>query len=264
MQEKKPGYDAANVCQDIADCSCEYKKITYKNGTTDFWSFDTNLNQLPKGICDGGKRVVGRNEVDMEGAACLKDNECGDPGTQGKCNLVIEKQTRIGFQGYCLEYDYSRPLGYGNVPYPCLTWLPIGVSASGVDNFNSFMEAGYNPDGGFDGDAPAGGGKLYCTNSSLINGTPFDSTKFDGQDLQDKNIISVSTNLIEGDTARLEDDLYRKYFSGLGPIAPSDVCPAGANNQQAQGLGPNQQQQCNRQTVNCAIVTGKQIGRAHV
>ncbi len=175
-------FEQAQVCQMyyseqegeyISDCSCDYLKIEYKDGTTDHWPLQTkNSNAIPEGVCSG----VG----DKAGYPCSKDAECWEdsktPGS-GICNVKSKEGTFIGQKGLCLEYDLSRPISKLHEGQPmhnrfaCLTWLPIQVSASAVDIYNVDPKAGYN----LEEDAQDGvqSGQLYCVQGTN-GGTYYD------------------------------------------------------------------------------------------
>ncbi len=156
---KAKGFEGVNVCQD-GDCSCSYVKYTYSSGDIDYYSREgnrINANQIPKGICSGGKK---------EGFPCEQDIHCdfytdNNNKTQetleskGICQYLKKKETNIGLLGFCLEKDFSRPINgrfvqeqlpeRKNQDYACLTWLPIQTSASNIDLFNQNNSSGYDP-----------------------------------------------------------------------------------------------------------------------
>ncbi len=181
---KKEGFEKVNVCQTEEDCSCGYKKITYKNGTTDYWPYTEKTSNIPEGICSSGP---------YEGMPCnLRhgSRDCNDScnpaqtdpsasdsctnRTPAACVPAETQETNLGLSGFCLEYDLSRPvLGKTDTEnvqnHACLTWLPIDVSASRIDIFNIRQEAGYFPDL----DARVGDttyGKVYCADATQVAG----------------------------------------------------------------------------------------------
>ncbi len=157
--QKKEKYERANVCQPGQDCSCEYLKVEYKSGVTDYWPLHSDSSRvIPSGICMGGE---------YDGNPCTDSNQCGTGGT---CSMVRQKGNFYGQRGLCIEYDLSRPLGISkptakiHEAFACLTWLPIQVSASAQDLYNLNREAGYYPVAQYD--APDGGGEAYCTEAT--------------------------------------------------------------------------------------------------
>lgn len=213
-KEFKDGFNKVNVCQD-GNCSCGYNKILYKNGTADYWSFGGNTSQ--DGICLGGPK---------EGIPCNDSEACGEGG---QCQFQQKKETHYGFKGYCLEFDRSRPTGLGEQPYECLTWLPIQVSASGIDNYNSNAEAGYLPSE----DAPHAG-EVFCSASTDANRGPYDSNligviannfplqqkyseKFNEDGTPDLGAVRVGQGVrrrgdVVNDCAHVEDESYYESY----------------------------------------------------
>lgn len=195
--ERKPRYNGVNVCQDEA-CSCEYQKVTYNDGTTDYWSFGA---AVPNGICQGGNNA---------GTPCSNDSMCS-PGT---CAPITEQQRRLGLRGYCLEKDFSRPLGNGE--FACLTWLPIDVSASAIDLSNFYEEAGYYPPldaVGSDGNY-YGGGEVFCTEGTARGSAEvLDALVFRGVGVPGSQLNT--TNQIDGITMQVNPNRSLK-FSDFG------------------------------------------------
>ncbi len=160
---KLSGLEGANICQS-GECSCEYQKVTYKSGTVDYYQFPDQ--RYPAGVCSGG---------DRDGQTCAADLDCtvtkdGSVISAGVCSQIKDIQTQIGLRGFCLEYDYSRPINRARNEYACLTWLPVDTAATNYDSFNRFSEAGYYP--AIDGatktanNQTAFGGQVYCTEAS--------------------------------------------------------------------------------------------------
>jgi len=181
--ELRKEYQNVHVCQDEGGCMCDYIKIEYGNGVTDYWSkqyVDQNRSMIPEGVCVGGKTSAADGNKSFDGNPCSTNDDCKSTnGESGTCNLISKRTTSLGMKNFCLEYDLSRPLGQTRnsagalqTVFPCLTWMPVQQSISNVDVFNSNPNAGYNPIGV---DAPNGGGTLYCTNSSGTGGGLFDS-----------------------------------------------------------------------------------------
>ncbi len=143
FKNKSPGYEGANVCQD-GECSCYYKKVTYKTpGRIDYW--DGNRQDIPAkvpGVCVGGTK---------DGSVCVADLDCsssegGTVVSSGICSPVKNTEIRQGLLGTCLEYDLSRPIDVaGKKQFPCLTWLPLNTAASGIDPYGNKQNAGYSP-----------------------------------------------------------------------------------------------------------------------
>ncbi len=160
---KSPIYASASLCNETsgftadqkkaAGCDCDYNKVNYGDALTKYWNFnEPNSAGTPKvdaslatgivsGICSGGSNA---------GLVCGADSNC----PEGSCQK-LGKQTRlIGWHGYCIEPDLSRPLNAEPNKFACLTWLPVDT-IMGVPDINSqHVEAGFQ--------ASNVGGKYYC------------------------------------------------------------------------------------------------------
>ena len=180
--ESQAQYNGVNYCQD-GNCSCQYAKITYKNGAKpDYWS--TTSRSVPTGVCTGGT---------SDGFPCNPDNSSG-PSNKctvggGSCNKLDKKETHIGLKGFCLEYDRSRPLNHptdaSQTTYACLTWLPIDVSVTGADVYNADTSAGYDPNI----DAQNGFGQVYCANATTGGYNDDSIVTWQGNDSSSQGIV---------------------------------------------------------------------------
>ncbi len=134
-------------------CECDYTKANFNDVITKYWSynFPNKVNpigtagQIPPGICQGGKN---------NGQKCEINADCQG----GACELLKSENKFLGWRGYCVEEDISRPLNGRRDMHPCLTWLPVDNLTGSADINNQHVEAGYVP--------PAKGGRLYCVNSN--------------------------------------------------------------------------------------------------
>ena len=156
-------FDSVNVCNETSgftpdgakskSCECNYTKVSYGDIFTKYWSFanpnntgilDKN-NQLIKGlvpgICSGGEQAD---------KACSSDADC----TGGSCQKIKKQSSLIGWQGYCIEPDLSRPLNAEQTSFGCLTWFPKDSITGAFDINNQHVEAGFQ--------ASSAGGKYYC------------------------------------------------------------------------------------------------------
>ena len=160
-----PGLEGANVCQN-GECSCEYQKVTYRSGVTDYYKFPEQ--KYAGGICTGGDRNGQTCGLDID-CSVYKDDKLVSAGV---CDKVQAVQTHLGLRGFCLEYDYSRPVNRTRNEFACLTWLPVDAAASIYDNFNRYSEAGYYP--ALDAvtktaeDRSVVGGQIYCTEATSV------------------------------------------------------------------------------------------------
>lgn len=218
---KLPGLEGANICQN-GNCSCEYQKVTYKSGLTDYYSFPSQ--KYPVGVCSGG---------DHDGQSCSLDSDCsvysnGTLISNGTCSQVKDVQTQIGLRGFCLEYDYSRPINRARNEFACLTWLPVDSAASSYDNFNQYPEAGYYP--ALDAVTKTAdnkvviAGQVYCTEGSQNIRGVYDKDKFFdtvGLNLYslgsigrtNKDFIKIPTEAfcLKGDSS-CQDNMHGSYF----------------------------------------------------
>lgn len=196
IQERNGEYSGASYCQE-GNCSCEYTKVTYDNGQVDYWPTKPEQSTIPTGVCSGGT-YAGQPCVPLK----PERNEAGEIRSQssdfcggtagGVCVPIQEKRTNIGLQGFCLEYDYSRPTRAGGGQYQCLTWLPVDVSASGADIYNTDKDAGYSMEfAGPDGRPEVQGGQVYCLAATGAGRGPYDTFAFNAAaDLPDTHVIS--------------------------------------------------------------------------
>ncbi len=156
------GFEQANVCAPkwdpqsgryVAnnDCMCEYTRVEYGNGMTvrhfspgqvgeDGQEEKDNI----RGICTGGSN---------DGVMCTTNTDCAG----GTCSLQTGIQEKIGWEGYCLEYDTSISLYGGNTERPCLTWLPIDSVKGATDLYGKDIQAGFHN----------GRDNYYCTETDV-------------------------------------------------------------------------------------------------
>ncbi len=209
FETKKKGYGGANICQSGENCSCEYKKIAYGNGTTDYLSYSED--KYAKGVCTGG---------DFAQKSCRINSDCG---AGGSCSRITSIETHIGLRGLCMEYDLSRPIDKDKDIYPCLTWLPVDTAATVLDPYNNDPKAGYLPRldasvtlaNGFKSEY----GQVYCSEAS---GNAKGAYDIDGY-REITNAINQSTvpkfsAICDGnpDTFVCNKDLYSNMFNEYG------------------------------------------------
>lgn len=151
--------------------SCVYTKVVYRSGQTDYYPIN---KPKPRGLCGA---TATANKI---GNPCSSDTDCTE-GTESRpnsCNMLKEKRTNIGMDGFCLQKDLGTPIN-GGTDYACLVWLPMQTSASRIDVYNNHLEAGYYPVDKFDApyasipgadedipDISVSGGQLYCLEST--------------------------------------------------------------------------------------------------
>ena len=161
------GYDGVNVCNETTGpttdnalakgCECNYTKVTYGGVFTKYWNFNSpnstgilnKNNQLVKsvvpGICSGGTNAD---------RVCSTDADCAGSGS---CQKVTKQSKLIGWQGYCIEPDLSRPLNAEQNNFACLTWFPKDNITGAYDINNQHVEAGFQ--------ASDASGKYFCLNA---------------------------------------------------------------------------------------------------
>jgi hypothetical protein len=157
-------YGSVNLCNEANErftedldkansCDCSYTKVLYGDSTIKYWNFNkpnkdgiANKNSalitgVVSGLCLGGE---------SEGKVCSKDQDC----VRGSCQKQKNESRLIGWQGYCVEPDLSRPLNAEQNKFACLTWFPKDNISGSLDINNQHVEAGFQ--------AATAGGKYYC------------------------------------------------------------------------------------------------------
>ncbi len=190
---ENPGF--SNDPAKYNSCECNYTKVTYGDAITKYWNFSNpnnegildannqNLQGVVSGICVGG---------DSADRACDSDSDCAG----GSCQKLKKQSRLIGWQGYCVEPDLSRPLNAEQNSFACLTWFPKDNITGAFDINNQHVEAGFQ--------ATETNGKYYCleakgyqeTNSNTaVNGTgALTYNKLLGGVLVDHNGSNNTTN----------------------------------------------------------------------
>lgn len=114
----------------MPDCQGTYVKAEYDMGIKYF-----NESNAPwNGICVSG------DDNNKIGTQCVQDTDCGAPG-KGSCSPLKGNHTVVGWRGYCLEPDPSKPENLD----ACITWWPKGSITGDSDLYNQFGQAGYIP-----------------------------------------------------------------------------------------------------------------------
>lgn len=123
---------------------CRYTKLEYGSEASKLYAGgDVSRTLLPKGLCQGGVKVVNGVRRDMRGASCEVDEDCGGVGggaQPGSCAPLSRSQPVQGWEGICLE---RVPLTGHFDRNACLTWLP--VDRVGTDIFNNVESAAWQP-----------------------------------------------------------------------------------------------------------------------
>ncbi|MFA7245272.1 MAG: hypothetical protein WC070_03795 [Candidatus Magasanikbacteria bacterium] len=222
----KNNFSNAKVCQfddnTQGDCSCDYIKVEYKSGQIDYWSSDSD-NEIPEGICTG--------TGDIDGLPCSTDADCkvsGDSNSMGICNKQKSQGNYVGLKGLCLEYDLSRSISTYNKNdktyqnFACMTWLPIQVSATSYDLYNTDLEAGYLPEKDYDAYP---GGLSYCAESTSYGLGYYDSAV--GTILSSIGKVSSVESLVEKNIG-----LDRNY-NNIFDVGAEDIVKGGSLTEQS-------------------------------
>ncbi len=132
----KSGWSGANVCNQGNNCECSYVRVTWgKGGESRFYGLWTPNTPPPDNVCVGGP---------SEGKACASSNDCGkDEG--GKCQGIFERQSSIGWEGFCVDPDFSFNINGDQNQFACNLWLPVDRLIGTPDINNQSKEAGYLP-----------------------------------------------------------------------------------------------------------------------
>lgn len=214
------GYEKVNVCQK-GECSCAYNKITYGDElAADYWPLSS---EIPPGKCSSA------SGGDVAGRSCYVDSDCTVMLDQGRdqlgreqellavpgiCNRISRKETRIGVEGYCLEHDYSRPIDLeSRTVYPCLTWMPLQVSAASTDTNNANTEAGYFPNTDAKTSRGTAYGEVYC-----LDGSSLGSYSYDGEQLYEQ--LSIFGSMYSGNLFNDEPRIVNTYRHLISPEGP--------------------------------------------
>jgi len=156
-------FQNAFFCANGEQCECNYTKLTYGNNSIKKFITYGDVS-TGEGICQGGPKdgldcTPGLTYADSEGESC------GKPELGGVCVKLNRQDDVLGWQGYCLERDYSTIKNANEEEAPCITWLPQDLVPGGVDIYNQVKTAGYVP--------PADGGRYYCLEAPGRKGDGF-------------------------------------------------------------------------------------------
>lgn len=135
----KSGFRGANICAIGSVCDCNYQRVGYGNGGVNerFVSFENPQYDYDK-ICVGGPR---------NGMECTDDpTDCvSDEG--GTCMTQSKRTSVLGWEGYCVDPDYSYNIGGDSSRYGCNLWLPVDRLPGSPDLDNQELSAGFQPSG---------------------------------------------------------------------------------------------------------------------
>ena len=161
-------YGAVNVCQN-GSCGCAYKKVTFAASAVDYYplqareqSNSIKTANIPHGICISENLKKGKPCGINSHCSAAEQSGGNGPEVGGVCQKKTKEETKYGLRGFCLQYDRGVLAEIPGEEFPCLMWLPIEVSASRVDELNSFIDSGYYPS--IDA-ADSSAGQVYCLNA---------------------------------------------------------------------------------------------------
>ncbi|MBT6294333.1 MAG: hypothetical protein HOJ25_01440 [Candidatus Magasanikbacteria bacterium] len=203
-------YGAVNVCQN-GSCGCAYKKVTFAASAVDYYPLQKR--EQGSGIDDSVPGGICISENSKKGKPCGINSDCSaaeqsggnGPEVGGVCQKKTKEDTKYGLRGFCLQYDRGVLAEIPGEDFPCLMWLPIEVSASRVDELNSYVESGYYPTE--DAEVPEAG-KLYCMEAGLA---------------QNAGVIDQETQeMVSGDGLKFYF-LETKFSRANGPFSPNTL-----------------------------------------
>jgi hypothetical protein len=157
-----PAFSAANICQrrlvdgvEVSSCECNY--IIAKYGSTTKY-LPSGGADLPQGYCESGAYENYECDPLASGArtrsnlSCCSANPAEDPfGTSltsgcddGARCLTLNKVDRVvGYEGQCLERDFTTPINGRSDEFACVTWRPVNLIGGSRDIYNQNQTAGY-------------------------------------------------------------------------------------------------------------------------
>jgi hypothetical protein len=158
------GFQNANTCEQGEDCECSYKRAEFSGAAISKF-YDTESQNIPPGICQGGPRdgqsclpntvfqapdpnsyntPEGKARADAINKANAAQT-CGPLEGGGRCVPFSRVSIIRGVFGQCLERDATRTVGNSLDKTPCLTWNPTPILFGDKDAFHYYQPAGYSP-----------------------------------------------------------------------------------------------------------------------
>lgn len=158
-----PAFANANVCQrrlvngvEVSTCECNYFVARYGSQTK---YFPSASEDIPQGYCSGGlfenyecdplaTGARGKNNLSCctrtpssDGASAGFFQTGCDDGSQ--CVRLNKIDRVVGYEGQCIERDFTTPINGRSDEYACLTWRPVGLIGGSRDIYNQHQTAGY-------------------------------------------------------------------------------------------------------------------------
>ncbi len=206
-----PAFAAANVCQrrlvngvEVSSCECNYTIAKY-GSTTKY--FPSGSSDIPTGYCGSGAYEGYECDPLASGVRAPSNLSCCSKSTNGnafggllnggtggcddgaQCIRLSKVDRVVGYEGQCLERDFTTPVNGLNNEYACLTWRPVGLVGGSRDIYNQNQTAGY---------FAAADRRFYCVGSQPAWSLDFHINTNEDRDQTDNH------------------DLYYQY-KGVGP-----------------------------------------------
>ncbi len=158
-----PAFGGANVCQrrlvngvEVSTCECSYFIARYGSQTK---YLPAGSEDIPQGYCVTGAFDGFECDPLATGARTKSNLSCctkkvnPDPVFGGfalpgcddgaQCVRLGKLDRVVGYEGQCIERDYTRPINGRADEYACLTWRPVGLVGGSRDIYNQYQSAGY-------------------------------------------------------------------------------------------------------------------------
>lgn len=157
-------FASANICQrrldangvEVSDCECNYLVGKYGGGTK---YFPADSPDVPLGYCDSGAFTgyecdpLASGDRTKNNLSCCTQTASQDAGAfsfgndgcddGARCTRLSKLDREVGYEGQCLERDYTTPINGRRDQYACLTWRPVGLVGGTRDIYNQNQTAGY-------------------------------------------------------------------------------------------------------------------------
>jgi hypothetical protein len=161
-----PSFASANVCQrrliggvEVGTCECSYQIASYGASAKKYLSIADG--DIPAGYCEGGvyegfecdPLAVGlRTRSSLSCCSKIVPPEKGeavigglsvDCEQGGECKPLSKVDHVIGYEGQCIERDFTQTINNRPDEFACMTWRPVGLVGGSRDIYNLYKSAGY-------------------------------------------------------------------------------------------------------------------------
>lgn len=151
-QTSKQDFSGVNKCNELTldqapnqlNCECSYSKVSFGNGAmTKYFGYNSTTTDSNNSVCIGGKN----NGKLCEGKDLASTSATSTPTScqGGTCQILDKVSEFLGWQGQCLEKDFSRTINGLKDEYPCLSWLPVDKLDGAIDINDQNSLAGFTP-----------------------------------------------------------------------------------------------------------------------